>query len=252
VSNTNAFYDAIADDYHLFYKDWWAAVAREEAYFDALFRPRGIQTVLDASCGPGTQAIGLARSGYTVTAADPSAALLDRAREHARGAGVALTFVKSSYAQLMEHVRGPFDAIITTGNSLPHLIADADIAQALANFAQLIKPGGILLIGVRDFDAILAERPRFYPRYIHDREGERIIGFDVWDYDDGPPPTIKFHNFAVRGADDDWSVSCNPVIYRALRQDELRTFMQAAGFGAITRVAHAWELVLMASRQEGR
>ncbi|GAB4455367.1 MAG: hypothetical protein Kow00120_24950 [Anaerolineae bacterium] len=246
--HTNAFYNAVAADYHLFFRDWWATVEREAVYLDKLLSPHGVRTVLDASCGPGTQSIALAGKGYAVTAADPSAALLDRARANAQQAGVEVTLLHASFLDLPAYVDGPFDALITTGNSFAHLLDDAEIAQALANFHGLLAPGGVLLVGIRDFDAILEARPRFLPGQIHDEGDERVIGFDIWDYNDGPPPTITFNKFFVRGDGEAWVVTHAPVVYRALREAELCAFLERAGFVDTERADHWWEMLLVSRR----
>jgi 2-polyprenyl-3-methyl-5-hydroxy-6-metoxy-1,4-benzoquinol methylase len=79
-------YDAIASLYHLVYPDWNAAIAQQSAALDAIIRqhvgppPRSI---LDVSCGIGTQALGLAALGHTVTASDLSSGAVERARRDA-------------------------------------------------------------------------------------------------------------------------------------------------------------------------
>ena len=57
------FYDQLAADYHLVYQDWEAAVERQADALDQLIRSACPQakTILDCSCGIGTQAIGPAR-----------------------------------------------------------------------------------------------------------------------------------------------------------------------------------------------
>ncbi|MCD4684778.1 MAG: class I SAM-dependent methyltransferase [Anaerolineae bacterium] len=122
INHTSQFYDSVADDYHLFYRNWDAQLEREGLNLRRFFRDHNVQTVLDASCGPGTQAIALARLGYTVTAADPSAGILARARQNAAqyGVGDKITFVQSDFQNLHHMVEGPFDAILTKGNAIPH------------------------------------------------------------------------------------------------------------------------------------
>ena len=59
------FYDELAADYHLIFADWDAAIAWEAGIVTGLLRDLGLTAgaVLDASCGIGTQAIGLAQAG---------------------------------------------------------------------------------------------------------------------------------------------------------------------------------------------
>src|SRR5258708_39198513 len=90
-NDTNAFYDGIADYYHLFFRDWQATMQREGSALRRTFRDQNIRTILDASAGTGTQAIALAQLDYEVTAADPSFNMLIKAREYAQSADVAHT-----------------------------------------------------------------------------------------------------------------------------------------------------------------
>jgi ubiquinone/menaquinone biosynthesis C-methylase UbiE len=76
------FYDQLSPFYHLIYADWDASVKRQASQLDAVIRELWegrVRTVLDAACGTGTQAIGLAELGYQVTASDISLESLERA-----------------------------------------------------------------------------------------------------------------------------------------------------------------------------
>ena len=83
------FYNQLSPFYHLTYGDWEASVGRQGDQLDSVIRElwgEGVKTILDAACGMGTQAIGLAQRGYAVLASDISAAPLERAREEAEKA----------------------------------------------------------------------------------------------------------------------------------------------------------------------
>ncbi len=67
------FYDELADDYHLIHSDWDASARRQGDVLDALI-DRACATVLDCSCGIGTQAVGPALHGHSVTGTDISPA----------------------------------------------------------------------------------------------------------------------------------------------------------------------------------
>src|SRR5690606_30192242 len=79
MNNTNRFYDAIADHYTLFFRDWETAMEREGLGLRSIFRNKGVTRVLDASSGAGAQAIPLAQLGFEVVAADPSTGMLRKA-----------------------------------------------------------------------------------------------------------------------------------------------------------------------------
>jgi glycine/sarcosine N-methyltransferase len=65
-------YDELAASYHLVYADWNASILRQAAAIDAILTRklnRKNLRILDCACGIGTQAIGLAQMGHSVTAA---------------------------------------------------------------------------------------------------------------------------------------------------------------------------------------
>ncbi len=249
-NDTNTFYDAVADYYHLFYRDWHATLQREGSALRRVFRDRNIKKILDTSCGTGLQAIALAKLNYEVTAADPSFKMLLKAREAAQSYDVAndITFVRAGFLELPYALVGPYDAVITKGNALPHLISDDEILQALRNFNRLLRRDGTLVIGIRDFDFMLEDRPRFVPRHVHDGSEQDTILFDVWDWDDGPPITVTFNTFIVTGRGDSYNVTKYPVTYRALRQEELKAMLAEAGFVDIKSEMQLWELVFTARK----
>lgn len=176
--------------------------------------------------------------------------MLERARKNAEQYGVTdkITFVQSDFQSLHNHVQGPFDAVISKGNSLSHLLHDEQIEETLMIFHELLRPGGLVLIGMRDFEPLLEDRPRFWPGRIHDESNEQIITFDVWDWDDGPPITVTFNRFVVRGKGTTYKANKYPVVFRALTADELEVVISEAGFEAIQSQHDRWELVMTATK----
>src|SRR5512134_1318882 len=101
------FYDDLAEDYHLIFPEWKQAVLGQADTLDALIRAqKGAPplTVLDCTCGIGTQAIGLALKGYAVHATDLSATAVERARREAEGFGVTMTFGVANLLELETQV----------------------------------------------------------------------------------------------------------------------------------------------------
>ena len=86
MTSAEGFYDALADDYHLVYRDWEASIPRQAAALDRLIRAHpgaANQHVLDCTCGIGTQSLGLAALGYDVVGTDVSERSIERARMEA-------------------------------------------------------------------------------------------------------------------------------------------------------------------------
>jgi 2-polyprenyl-3-methyl-5-hydroxy-6-metoxy-1,4-benzoquinol methylase len=226
-----AFYDDLAGDYHLIFADWERAIAWQSEVIDRLIRTEigtAAPTVLDCACGIGTQAIGLARRGYRVHATDVSPAAVERARREAERRQADLTFGVADLRTLDEQVDDKFDVVVAFDNALPHLLTSEDVRRAARAMASRLGRGGLLLVSIRDYDRILAERPTGEaPRVIDDETGRRIV-FQVWEWaDDGL--AYDLHLFILRRVANRWLTTERSTRYRAIRRDELDAALNEAG-----------------------
>ncbi|MCB9451867.1 MAG: class I SAM-dependent methyltransferase [Anaerolineaceae bacterium] len=250
-SHTNDFYDAIVEYYPMFYRDWDVQLEREGLGLRSIFRNKGVIRVLDAACGPGTQAVPLAQLGFEVVAADPSTGMIRKARETAEQLGVSdkIEFVGVDFLRLHETVTGPFDAVVCKGNALPHLLLDEDIEAALLTFYELLRPGGTLVIGMRDFGPFMESRPRFLPGFAHENDdGEEFITFDIWEWEEGPPVIATQNLYIVRGKENQYDTMKQQVIFRPLSTDEVKVVLLEVGFEDIADQPDRWERVLVARK----
>ncbi len=137
------FYDELALEYHLIYEDWNRAIEHQGVAIDRLIRSRlpDAQSVLDCSCGIGTQALGLASRGYKVLGTDVSERALGRARLEAIHRGLDIVFIACDVREL-ETLQGTYDVVISCDNALPHLLTDDDVAQAFGRFVPNYCLGG--------------------------------------------------------------------------------------------------------------
>lgn len=227
-----AFYDQLADAYHLIFADWREAVLRQGCTLDGLIRAAATppcRTVLDCACGIGTQAIGLAMRGYTVHATDLSPTAVARAGREAGSFGVPLTTGVADLRALTTQVAGLFDVVLACDNALPHLLADDDLLLAVRQMAAKLRPGGLLMASIRDYDRLVLERPRaLMPNVLDGPEGRRII-FQTWDWRaDGR--AYLLHHFILRETADSWETLHAATEYRALLRDELTAILREAGF----------------------
>ncbi|MEM9950696.1 MAG: class I SAM-dependent methyltransferase [Chloroflexota bacterium] len=244
---TNAFYDAIADYYPLFYKDWETQLEREGISLRAIFRKKGVVRVLVTACGVGTQAIPLAEQGFEVVATDPSIGMLKKAQETAVSRGVLdkITFERSTFEELPDVVIGSFDAVVCKGNALPHLITDEAIETTLLIFYELLRPGGVLVLGMRDFDPFMEHRPRFLPGFDHiDDDDNEFITFEIWEYEEGPPMIATQNLYMVKGKAPKLETIKHAVSFRPLSVDEAKVVLLELGFEDFEEYPDRWEQVV--------
>ena len=157
-------------------------------------------SILDAACGTGQHAIALARAGYNCTGADFSQAMVFRAQENASQADLNMTFLQAGFGQLSKKFgKDPFDGLICLGNSLPHLLDAHSLADALADFYAVLKPGGLIILQNRNFDLVLKEKVRWMPPQTF-RDGEATMVFArFYDFDEDGRLTFNIQIFRAEG-----------------------------------------------------
>ena len=249
MSESKAFYDTVANRHRLFYRDWPAFVKQEGSWLDDLVRPRGARSVLDCTCGIGTQALALALLGYEVSASDLSDENLAQAQRGADEYGVSVAWHRGDVRALDQvSLAGPFDAVLSLGNSLSHLLTETDVQTALRQMVDQTQPGGLVLVGQRDWEAIAAERPRFQFRHEHldtPAPGQRTVLWDLWSYDD---PLVAFEVFFSQGGPEGWETEVFPLRYRMWRRREVMEMMEEAGLSGVREVPCDWEVRLAGNR----
>jgi SAM-dependent methyltransferase len=109
--------------------------------------------LIDAGCGTGDHAVALARRGYRVIGVDRSPELLRQAKAKGRRTAADLRFVEADLLRW----RPPrhCDAILSRG-VLNDVVEDEERERVLPALAEMLRPGGILILDVRDWEASLA------------------------------------------------------------------------------------------------
>ncbi len=233
-----AFYDGLGPEYRdNMGWDWDAAVRKEGAELDRFITKRvghqGPHTLLDCSCGIGTQAIGLALEGYQVHATDLSPVSIECASQEATRLGVDMTFGVADFRQLGDSISDTFDVVLTCDNSIAHCLRDEDLHAALTSMKSRLKPGGLLLLSMRDYDALIEDKPRFNNQHVHDKPDGRRVVFQLWDWaDDGR--RYKMNQFLIREIDGSYDFKHFHTELRALRRDEILAAVREAGFEEVS------------------
>ena len=229
---TQTFYDSMASQYDKFYLDWQAATREEAAFLDGIFRNCGFDRsarILDCACGIGTQAVGLAALGYSVTGSDISAGELEQARKRAAENHVTLDLRRADFRALSEVFPETFDIVIAMDNALPHMLSGADLEKAVTSIADRLRAGGLFVASIRDYDLMLKEKPAFSAPYVHKTgSGQRVL-FQTWDWEG---ENYRFTQYIIDD-EDALQVSRFRCEYRATRREELTALLLSAGCGDV-------------------
>jgi glycine/sarcosine N-methyltransferase len=222
-------YDALAADYDRFV-NWEGRLAHELPFFDRLFARHQVRRVLDSACGTGRHAIALAQRGYQVTATDLSAAMIEQARQNAAAAGAQVTLAVAGLGELAA-LGETFDAALCLGNSLPHLPTASAMAAALADFAAVLRPGGLLVIQNRNLDRVWAEQERFMAPQSHRQGSQEWLFVRFYDFHE---KTITFNMIRLRRTAEGWAQDVQSTELRPIFRDDLAAALTGAGFEAIS------------------
>ncbi|KAI8849882.1 S-adenosyl-L-methionine-dependent methyltransferase [Chytridium lagenaria] len=126
-------------------------------------------SILDASCGIGTQTIGLASLGCRMSGSDVCEAAVNRCRKEGQKKGLNIELIVSDMrdvrpgmfknarrkTEVVEEIEGEakeigFDVVMSLGDSLPHLLTRRDMVLALTSLFDCLRPGGLALFSFTD------------------------------------------------------------------------------------------------------
>jgi len=230
-NSTKKFYDDLSADYHLNFGDWDEAIANQAKVLDKIIRKYAggtPKTVLDCACGIGTQAIGLAQTGYTVTASDLSPLSLIRAGVEANKRNVIINFKVADFLQLERQIEGTFDVVICCDNPLPHLLSEDKLQLAAKNIWSKMNPGGLFITSIRDYDEILKDKPLSTYPIVVETNGAKTFTFQTWDWLENNIYTLN--HYVVTGVPNNFSTSLRKATYRAYRRDQIDTVFKQQGY----------------------
>jgi SAM-dependent methyltransferase len=223
------FYDELAGEYDTIV----GAASRASAaakFADWLVRTHAPARVLETACGTGLYAQVLAQRGVQVVAADLEPAMIARARRSPQR-GTPIEWLCAPMQTIADHVQGPFDAVLCMGNSLPHLLTDADLAATLAGFRRLLRPGGAAVIQLLNYTRVLDRRERIVGITRHEGKDESREYVRFYDFLESG--LVRFNILGIRWAADGCQHELHHTDLRPYRPADVSAALRSAGFARV-------------------
>lgn len=140
----------------------------KNSWIASVLKQHNIVTVLDMTCGTGSQVFWLIGQGYKVTGSDLSKQLLAVAKKKALDKKVKVRFL---HGDMRDIQIGKFDAVITIANAIGH-VTKAGFTKTVKNVASNLQDGGIYIFDIFNLqamtDSVVANLAMNYKRTIKD------------------------------------------------------------------------------------
>ena len=195
-------------------------------WLEKLFRKSRIpvRDVLDLACGTGTIACLLAERGYQVIATDASEEMLTQA---AMKAAVLEENAPLFLLQSMPRLRltEPVDAVVSTLDSLNYLTREKDIRETFCRVYRWLKPGGQFIFDVNTPYKLRCMDGQMYM----DETEDTYCVWRTFFSERTQCCTYQVDLFQLN-EDDSWEREFEEHKERAWTEEQLRTYLEAAGF----------------------
>ncbi len=110
-------------------------------------------------------------------------------------------------------------------NALPHMLSKNALEAAVKSIINQIVPGGIFVASIRDYDALLMDKPPYSPPYIHKTENGQRVSFQTWDWEGDNYKLIQY----IIDDENVLQIDKFECEYRATRREELTSLLVSNG-----------------------
>lgn len=247
-------YDDIANLYHLVYPNWDEAIEKQGSALNDItktFVGSLPLSILDVSCGIGTQALGLAKFGHNITASDLSVAAVERAQKEAATRRFNIKFKVADMRQCFETHGSGFDVVLSADNSLPHL-QEEDIRVALIGFHKCLKKDGVAIVNLREYlEDEDRTSPQMWPYGFRDNGSERYFVFQTRDWSNNSYLVAMYFVREV-GEGIPASITAGLSRYYAITVDRLMFLFREVGFTNVQRLDGILHQPIVIGRRSSR
>lgn len=176
-SNHTSFYDRVSPEYDKMTRTR-ERLPEEQRRLEYWLQKYPVKRAVDAGCGSGLHSLALASAGVEVTGVDISEGMIEAARKNAQASNISVNWLVGSFEMLQEILPVKADAVFCLGNTLPHLLTADELKKSLLAFAEVLRPGGLLLLQMLNYARVLANRQRIVAiNRVDNREFIRFYDF---------------------------------------------------------------------------
>ena len=188
----------LADVYSWMFGGFESGVQRNTEFFNVHnLKPGGSGVAVDLGAGCGFQSIPLARAGFSVTAIDIDAKLLEELKTHC--GDLPVTVVRDDLMNFDVHLKDNAELIVCMTDTLLHLDSKEKVDALFTKVFTALETGGKFIITFRDLTHELTDMDRFLPV----RSDEDIIFTCFLEYE---PETVKVHDIVYKKTDGKWDL----------------------------------------------
>ena len=199
------------------------AAAREELRAAGISDGAG-RIAVDLGAGPGAHAIALAEAGYSVTAIDACAELLEELRGNDCAGSV--RGVHADLADLRRYCDDPAHLVLCMGDTLTHLPSLASVDALFADVAQVLAPGGVFIATFRDYASKTLEGNA---RIIPVRQAKSRILTCFLEYGS---TTVTVHDLLHEWTESGWALRVGSYPKLRLSPESARSTLERLGLAA--------------------
>lgn len=141
-------YNKEAETYDIFNEESSKAI---NYFLETVLKKYKVQTVLDLTCGTGSQPLCFAKRGFDVVGSDINAKMLKIARAKAKQENLDIKFIKGD---MRTTKAGQFDAVVTIFNAIGHL-TKSDFKKAIKNIHDNLNKNGLYIFDIFNLNYLL-------------------------------------------------------------------------------------------------
>lgn len=201
-------------------------IYKQKPFYQRIVKEYGVKSVLDCACGTGWHLEMLSDLGLKVNGSDLSPAMISNAETNLEGKNIVLKVGDyRNLADIWGNER--FDMVGCLTTSLPYMLTQSDLVDALNSMCDVLNDNGILVIDNGISDALLDDKPKLIPARILDDDA-------FYFFMEYPENEIVFNILYVKKTKDTFEHRFKTTQYNAMGKNVLERAFSKTQFKRIS------------------